>query len=104
MLSDSELNDFQVHCFAVPLQPEELAGVKAVVSQKMPEVRGTSRPFSLVPPAYALYDHPKGAGMIGAANPVEGGAFLKGSRVQHGWLLLDVTSVPAGCRASAGVA
>ena len=39
VLSDGELNDFQVHCFAVPLQPEELAGVKAVVSQKMPEVR-----------------------------------------------------------------
>ena len=38
MLSDAELNDFQVHCFAVPLQPEELAGVKAVVSQKLPEV------------------------------------------------------------------
>ncbi|CAL5224037.1 g6659 [Coccomyxa viridis] len=37
VLSDSELNDFQVQCFAVPLQPEELAGVKAVVSQKMPE-------------------------------------------------------------------
>ena len=45
MLSDSELNDFQVHCFAVPLQPEELAGMKAVVPQKMPEVSGTSRPF-----------------------------------------------------------
>lgn len=38
VLSDVELNDFQVHCFAVPLQPEELAGVKAVVSQKLPEV------------------------------------------------------------------
>ena len=38
VLSDAELNDFQVHCFAVPLQPEELAGVKAVVSQKLPEV------------------------------------------------------------------
>ena len=23
--SDSELNNFQVHCIAVPLQPEELA-------------------------------------------------------------------------------
>lgn len=43
VLSDSELNNFQVHCFAVPLQPEELAGVKAVVSQKMPEVSGASR-------------------------------------------------------------
>ena len=43
ILSDSELNHFQVHCFAVPLQPEELAGVKAVVSQKMPEVGGASR-------------------------------------------------------------
>lgn len=38
VLSDAELNNFQVHCFAVPLQPEELAGVKAVVSQKLPEV------------------------------------------------------------------
>ena len=48
VLSDSELNDFQVHCFAVPLQPEELAGVKAVVSQKMPEVRDT---ISIAPTA-----------------------------------------------------
>ena len=45
VLSDSELNDFQVHCFAVPLQPEELAGVKAVVSQKMPEVSNASAPL-----------------------------------------------------------
>lgn len=30
MLSDAELNDSQVHCFVVPLQPEELAGVKAI--------------------------------------------------------------------------
>ena len=51
MLSDSELNDFQVHCFAVPLQPEELAGVKAVVSQKMPEVSGTMSALPLMPPA-----------------------------------------------------
>ena len=43
ILSDSELNHFQVHCFAVPLQLEELAGVKAVVPQKMPEVSGASR-------------------------------------------------------------
>ena len=38
VLSDSELNDFQVHCFAVPLQPEELSGVKAVVLKGMREV------------------------------------------------------------------
>ena len=38
VLSDSELNDFQVHCFAVPLQPEELSGVKTVVLKGMPEV------------------------------------------------------------------
>ena len=30
VLSNVELNDFQVHCFTVPLQPEELAGVKAI--------------------------------------------------------------------------
>lgn len=30
VLSNEELNDFQVHCFALPLQPEELAGVKAM--------------------------------------------------------------------------
>ena len=38
VLSDSELNDFQVHCFAVPLQPEELSGVKTVVLKGMREV------------------------------------------------------------------
>ncbi len=47
VLSDSELNDFQVHCFAVPLQPEELAGVKAVVTQKLPEVHGMRRATAL---------------------------------------------------------
>ena len=38
VLSDGELNDFQVHCFAVPLQPEELSGVKTVVLKGMREV------------------------------------------------------------------
>lgn len=38
-LSDAELNAFQVRCFAAPLQPEELAGVKRVVSDKMKEAR-----------------------------------------------------------------
>ncbi|BDA51482.1 mitochondrial Rho GTPase 2 [Coccomyxa sp. Obi] len=36
-LNDAELNKFQVECFSAPLQPEELAGVKKVVSQKMPQ-------------------------------------------------------------------
>ncbi|CAL8465634.1 g5170 [Coccomyxa elongata] len=36
-LNDAELNEFQVECFSAPLQPEELAGVKKVVSQKMPQ-------------------------------------------------------------------
>ncbi|KAK9846318.1 hypothetical protein WJX81_001431 [Elliptochloris bilobata] len=36
-LSDAELNAFQVRCFAAPLQPEELAGVKRVVADKMKE-------------------------------------------------------------------
>ena len=39
MLSDAELNAFQVACFSAPLQPEELAGVKKVVASKMPQVR-----------------------------------------------------------------
>ena len=57
MLSDAELNDFQVHCFAVPLQPEELAGVKAVVSQKMPEVsvKASLRLKDLAPSSGPLY-------------------------------------------------
>ena len=38
-LSDAELNAFQVRCFAAPLQPEELAGVKRVVADKMKEAR-----------------------------------------------------------------
>ncbi|KAF6162811.1 hypothetical protein GIB67_029080 [Kingdonia uniflora] len=36
-LSDAELNDFQVKCFNAPLQPSEIAGVKRVVQEKMPE-------------------------------------------------------------------
>lgn len=39
VLSDGELNDFQVHCFAVPLQPEELSGVKTVVLKGLQEVK-----------------------------------------------------------------
>ncbi|KDD71963.1 hypothetical protein H632_c4089p0, partial [Helicosporidium sp. ATCC 50920] len=39
-LSDAELNAFQVRCFNAPLQPEELAGVKQVVSERVP--RGVS--------------------------------------------------------------
>lgn len=37
VLSDAELNAFQVECFNAPLQPEELVGVKQVVSEKCPE-------------------------------------------------------------------
>ena len=54
VLSDSELNDFQVHCFAVPLQPEELAGVKAVVTQKLPEVRGMRSTNALLPSSASM--------------------------------------------------
>eukprot|EP00793_Prasinoderma_coloniale_P007002 PRCOL_00001834-RA len=36
LLSDEELNGFQVRCFRAPLQPEELAGVKRVIGDKMP--------------------------------------------------------------------
>ncbi|KMZ69882.1 Mitochondrial Rho GTPase [Zostera marina] len=36
-LSNAELNDFQVKCFNAPLQPTEIAGVKKVVQEKMPE-------------------------------------------------------------------
>jgi hypothetical protein len=43
-LSDAELNAFQVACFSAPLQPEELAGVKKVVSEKMPQVGSASHP------------------------------------------------------------
>ncbi|GJP55606.1 hypothetical protein CLOM_g14555 [Closterium sp. NIES-68] len=35
VLSDNELNAFQVECFSVPLQPAELVGVKRVVAEKM---------------------------------------------------------------------
>eukprot|EP00887_Chlorella_sp_A99_P007934 scaffold12.g7934.t1 len=37
ILNDDELNRFQMHCFNAPLQPEELVGVKQVVSQKIPQ-------------------------------------------------------------------
>ncbi|GAB4823148.1 hypothetical protein N2152v2_010194 [Parachlorella kessleri] len=37
VLSDAELNAFQVACFNAPLQPEELVGVKEVVSQGVKE-------------------------------------------------------------------
>ncbi|KAI3771713.1 hypothetical protein L6452_02880 [Arctium lappa] len=36
-LSDAELNDFQVKCFNVLLQPSEIVGVKRVVQEKLPE-------------------------------------------------------------------
>ncbi|KAL5135012.1 Mitochondrial Rho GTPase 2 [Glycine soja] len=36
-LNDTELNEFQVRCFNVPLQSSEIAGVKTVVQQKVPE-------------------------------------------------------------------
>lgn len=37
ILNDAELNAFQVRCFNAPLQPEELAGVKQVVEEKIPQ-------------------------------------------------------------------
>lgn len=37
VLSDAELNAFQVNCFSAPLQPEELVGVKQVVAEKIPQ-------------------------------------------------------------------
>ena len=37
VLSDAELNAFQVQCFNAPLQPEELVGVKAVVAEHVAE-------------------------------------------------------------------
>uniref|UniRef100_A0A061RX14 Ras homolog gene family, member T1 n=1 Tax=Tetraselmis sp. GSL018 TaxID=582737 RepID=A0A061RX14_9CHLO len=36
VLSDSELNAFQVHCWKTPLTPSELDGIKKVVADKMP--------------------------------------------------------------------
>ncbi|QCD97639.1 mitochondrial Rho GTPase 2-like [Vigna unguiculata] len=36
-LNEAELNDFQVRCFNVPLQSSEIAGIKSVVQQKVPE-------------------------------------------------------------------
>ncbi|KAL2323554.1 hypothetical protein Fmac_027933 [Flemingia macrophylla] len=36
-LNDEELNDFQVRCFNAPLQPSEVAKVKTIVQQKVPE-------------------------------------------------------------------
>ncbi|WOL15903.1 mitochondrial Rho GTPase 1-like [Canna indica] len=36
-LNDTELNDFQIRCFGAPLQQAEIAGVKKVVQEKMPE-------------------------------------------------------------------
>ncbi|KAI3773084.1 hypothetical protein L6452_04282 [Arctium lappa] len=36
-LNDNELNEFQVRCFSVPLQPSEIVDVKRVVQEKVPE-------------------------------------------------------------------
>ncbi|XP_020225155.1 mitochondrial Rho GTPase 2 [Cajanus cajan] len=36
-LNDEELNEFQVRCFNAPLQPSEIAKVKTIVQQKVPE-------------------------------------------------------------------
>ncbi|KAK9867983.1 hypothetical protein WJX84_007975 [Apatococcus fuscideae] len=35
-LSNKELNVFQTKCFSAPLQPEEIVGIKKVVSEKVP--------------------------------------------------------------------
>lgn len=37
ILSDIELNKFQVECFNSPLQPAEIIGVKSVISENEPE-------------------------------------------------------------------
>uniref|UniRef100_A0A7N0TLT9 Mitochondrial Rho GTPase n=1 Tax=Kalanchoe fedtschenkoi TaxID=63787 RepID=A0A7N0TLT9_KALFE len=37
VLSDAELNNFQIKCFDAPLQPAEIVGVKRVVHDKLPE-------------------------------------------------------------------
>ncbi|CAM8896051.1 unnamed protein product [Rhodiola kirilowii] len=37
VLSDSELNEFQIKCFDAPLQPAEIVGVKRVIHDKLPE-------------------------------------------------------------------
>ncbi|KAJ9541471.1 hypothetical protein OSB04_027977 [Centaurea solstitialis] len=36
-LNDAELHDFQIKCFNTPMQPQEIAGVKRVVQEKLPE-------------------------------------------------------------------
>ncbi|KAG4995919.1 hypothetical protein JHK84_026972 [Glycine max] len=36
-LNDEELNEFQVRCFNAPLQPFEVANIKTIVEQKVPE-------------------------------------------------------------------
>ncbi|KAL4588181.1 hypothetical protein LXL04_001063 [Taraxacum kok-saghyz] len=36
-LNDSELNEFQLKCFNSPLQPDEIAGIKRTVQEKVPE-------------------------------------------------------------------
>ncbi|MED6210465.1 hypothetical protein PIB30_064371 [Stylosanthes scabra] len=36
-LSDEELNEYQVRCFNAPLQPAEIARVKRLIEQKVPE-------------------------------------------------------------------
>nr|XP_043620249.1 mitochondrial Rho GTPase 1-like [Erigeron canadensis] len=36
-LNDTELNEFQVKCFSVPLQPSEIENVKRIVREKVPD-------------------------------------------------------------------
>eukprot|EP00898_Chlorokybus_atmophyticus_P002225 jgi/Chlat1/3002/Chrsp2S04718 len=47
VLSDAELNEFQMICFDAPLQPDELDGVKRVVAEKMPSGAVTERGLAL---------------------------------------------------------
>ena len=37
LLSDAELNDFQVKCFGIPMPKEDLEGIKRVVKENCPE-------------------------------------------------------------------
>ncbi len=37
LLNDEELNKFQVECFNVPLQPQEITALKSIISDRDPE-------------------------------------------------------------------
>jgi len=84
-LSDAELNAFQVRCFGAPLAPGELAGVKAVVAERMPGGVSNSSSRSS-----------NGSGSSGSGAPSSSTSSANGSLTLPGFLFLHALFIERG--------